>query len=91
MVHSPSLIAFVPTNLGRSAPIPMSRRHSTAFASASLVAQDGPTAIIFGGSGQGKLHVACSALHFEPVDDVEWRMVFHEKRREDVTVELILT
>ncbi|KJR46318.1 hypothetical protein UF75_3291 [Desulfosporosinus sp. I2] len=50
---------------------------------------DGPTAIIFGGSGQGKLHVACSALHFEPVDDVEWRMVFHEKRREDVTVELM--
>ncbi|MCB8817066.1 hypothetical protein [Desulfosporosinus shakirovi] len=50
---------------------------------------DGSTAIIFGGSGQGKLHVACSSLHFEPVDDVEWRMVFHEKRREDVTVELI--
>lgn len=50
---------------------------------------DGPTAIIFGGSVQGKLHVACSALHFEPVDDVEWRMVFHEKRREDVTVGLI--
>ena len=50
---------------------------------------DGPTAIIFGGSGQGKLNVACSALYFEPVDDVEWRMVFHEKRREDVTVELM--
>jgi hypothetical protein len=50
---------------------------------------DGPTAIIFGGSGQGKLHVVCSALHFEPMDDVEWRMVFHEKSREDVTVELI--
>lgn len=50
---------------------------------------DGPTAIIFGGSGQGKLHVACSALHFESVDDVEWRMAFHEKRREDVTVEMI--
>lgn len=50
---------------------------------------DGSNAIIFGGSGQGKLHVACSALHFEPVDDVDWRMVFHEQRREDVTVELI--
>ncbi len=50
---------------------------------------DGPTAIVFGGSDQGKLHTACSALHFKPVDDVEWRMVFHEKRREDVTVELI--
>jgi hypothetical protein len=50
---------------------------------------DDPTAIIFGGSGQCKLHAACSALHFEPVDNVEWRMVFHEKRLEDVTVELI--
>lgn len=50
---------------------------------------DGPTAIIFGGSSQGKLHAACSALHFEPVEDVEWRMVFYEKRREDITVELI--
>lgn len=50
---------------------------------------DGSTAIVFGGNGQGKLHAACSALHFESVDDVEWRMVFHEKRRKDVTVELM--
>ncbi|MDX9871380.1 MAG: hypothetical protein RBT41_03030 [Clostridia bacterium] len=52
---------------------------------------DGPTAIIFGESGEGKLHAACSALHFEPEDDVEWRMVFYEKRREDIMVELIRT
>ncbi len=50
---------------------------------------DGPTAIIFGGSGKCKPHVSCSSLHFEPVDDVEWYMVFHEKRREDTTVVLI--
>ncbi|MFZ7101403.1 MAG: hypothetical protein ACOWWO_01935 [Peptococcaceae bacterium] len=50
---------------------------------------DGPAVIIPGGSGQGKLHTACSSLHFEPVNDVEWRMVFYEKRRGDVTVELI--
>lgn len=49
----------------------------------------GSTAIIFGGSGQSKLHAACSALHFEPMDGVEWHMMFYEKRREDVTVELI--
>lgn len=54
-----------------------------------IVSTDSPTAIIFGGSEQGKLHAACSALHFEPMDDVEWRMVFHEKSREDVTVEII--
>ncbi len=50
---------------------------------------DGATAISFGGSGQGQPRTACSALHFKAVDDVEWYMVFHEKKREDVTVELI--
>ncbi len=48
----------------------------------------GPTAIFFAGSNACKLHTACSALHFNPVDDVEWRMVFHEKTGEDITVEL---
>lgn len=47
------------------------------------------SAIFFGGGDQGRLSSACSALHFEPVEDVEWRMVFHEKRRKDVTVNLI--
>ncbi len=50
---------------------------------------DGPTAIFLGGSGQGKLCTACSSLHFEPVDNVEWRMVFYDKSRQDITVELI--
>lgn len=50
---------------------------------------NGPTAIICDGNARSKLHVACSALHFEPVSDVKWHMVFHEKRREDVKVELI--
>jgi hypothetical protein len=49
----------------------------------------GPTAIIIGQSGQDKHHIAYSALHFEAVEDVEWRMMFHEKRHKDVTVELI--
>ena len=50
---------------------------------------DGPTAIFVGGPSQGRLHAACSALRFEPARDVEWRMVFFEKRRGEVTVELI--
>lgn len=50
---------------------------------------DCPAGIISGGSGQGKIHTACSAGHFSPVDDVEWRIVFYLKRREDVTVKLI--
>lgn len=49
----------------------------------------GPTAIIVGGSGQVMPHAACSALRFEPDPDVEWRMVFYQKQRDDITVELI--
>ena len=45
---------------------------------------DGPTAIISGPSAaQGKLRAACSSLHFDPIDRVEWRLVFREKRYED--------
>lgn len=50
---------------------------------------DGPTAIFVGGNMQGKRRAACSSLHFKPVADVEWRMVFYEKIREDTTVELL--
>lgn len=50
---------------------------------------DGPTVLFVGGSEQGKSRAACSSLHFEPVDKVEWRMVFYEKKHEDITVELI--
>ncbi|AFM40967.1 hypothetical protein Desaci_1992 [Desulfosporosinus acidiphilus SJ4] len=49
----------------------------------------GSPAINYGGREQSKVHVICSALHFKPVDDVEWRMVFQEKNRKDVMVELI--
>lgn len=52
---------------------------------------DGPTAIVFGGAQQqGELGVACSALHFEPVQGgIEWRITFHEKRFENVAIRLI--
>lgn len=51
---------------------------------------DGPTALIFGGSNQGKLYNACSALHFEPTQqDIEWRITFHEKIFEDFSAILI--
>ncbi|MDO5401761.1 MAG: hypothetical protein Q4F17_12465 [Eubacteriales bacterium] len=44
---------------------------------------DGPTALT-----TKELHAACSAAHFEPVEDVEWRTVFYDKPVEDLTVEL---
>ena len=49
---------------------------------------DGP-ASAFAGEKQGKLRAACSSLHFAPVEDVEWRIIFHEKQFEDMTLELI--
>ncbi len=51
---------------------------------------DGPTAVFLTTKQKDpQLHSACSALHFEPVEDVEWKMVFRIKLCEDITVELI--
>ncbi len=50
---------------------------------------DGPTAIALNGGNGAKVRAACSALHFEPVDEVEWRIVFYEKKCEDMAVKLI--
>lgn len=65
---------------------------------------DGPTAILVSrpatpagvqsGNGAGEVpgagwHMACSSLHFEPVGDVEWRLEFREKLREDIELSLI--
>lgn len=52
---------------------------------------DGPTAIILS-QGEKKTvaqHVALSALHFEPTNNVEWKIVFREKLMEDLEVDLI--
>lgn len=51
---------------------------------------DGPTAVLYGPNRQGKLHAVCSSLHFEPVEQVEWQILFYEKPFEDVTVDLLL-
>ncbi len=48
---------------------------------------DGPTALVF---GQGRPRAACSALHFLPADQVEWRMVFHKKQFADRTIRIKL-
>lgn len=52
---------------------------------------DGPTALIFSNGSSKKTvpHVALSALHFEPVDDIEWKIIFREKLMEDVEVDII--
>lgn len=50
---------------------------------------DGPTAILVGNVVPRTLHAACSAVHFEKVDFVEWRIVFREKLKEDIQIKLI--
>ncbi len=67
--------------------------HKTDAASAAAIGiiggADGPTALIFGGSEQGKLQSACSALHFEPVREVEWSIVFYSRQYEDMNIVLL--
>jgi hypothetical protein len=50
---------------------------------------DGPTEIFVSPIQKVEQRVALSALHFEPTDDVEWKIVFHEKLMEDIDVELL--
>ncbi len=52
---------------------------------------DGPTAFIFSnGSGTKTVpHAALSALHFEPVEEIEWKIIFREKLVEDIEVDIM--
>lgn len=50
---------------------------------------DGPTAVFATSQGQKKLGLACSAMHFEPVSDIEWRMVFPTAQFADQRIELM--
>lgn len=51
--------------------------------------EDGPTAIFISPVQKTEKHIALSALHFEPTNDVEWKLVFREKLMEDIEVELL--
>ena len=54
---------------------------------------DGPVAIFIGAGPDDKqdknLLAACSSLHFEPAERVEWRMVFHIASDQKVTMQLL--
>lgn len=47
---------------------------------------DGPTAMFASHKTSENIHSASSALHFEPTDDVEWKIVFREKLCEDMDI-----
>lgn len=50
----------------------------------------GPTAVFLSVKKPAEdLHAACSALRFEPAEEVEWKAVFHVKRCEDIELCLI--
>ena len=49
----------------------------------------GPTAVIMGNVVPRTVYAACSTVRFEPVDCVEWRIVFREKLKEDIQIKLI--
>ena len=50
---------------------------------------DGPVAITVGVPEEAKVQAACSAVHFEPVEKVEWRLTFREEPCAEMTVELL--
>lgn len=50
---------------------------------------DGPTAIFLAVKNEKKIHAALSALHFAPVEDVEWEIVFYEKMMKDIEIKLL--
>lgn len=59
----------------------------SAAACAIIGAAAGITALT-DNSGSPKIHTACSALHFQPVNRVEWRTVFYQKGCDDITIKL---
>lgn len=73
-------------------PAPGFQRDGRSFVAAIGIigGADGPTALVKGGKeDERKLRVACSSLHFEPVEEVQWRISFLEKLSEDTTVQII--
>lgn len=50
---------------------------------------DGPTSIFLGGKGEQNTHLACSAPRFEWAEQVEWRLIFYKKGRENKEVKIV--
>lgn len=50
---------------------------------------DGPTAVALVSEGDIQIHRALSALHFDWVEQIQWKMVFQAKRMKDVKIQLL--
>ena len=49
---------------------------------------DGPTAIIFADGKSSHPRATCSALYFDPPQQIEWRMVFYHRTAENMEINL---
>lgn len=49
---------------------------------------DGPTELLLAAPQGEKHHAACSAITYEPQEEVEWKIVFREKRMDDIEIDL---
>ena len=60
----------------------------SAFSIGIIGGADGPIAIVVGHTDrpEAQRQTANSSLHFKPVEEIEWRIVFHETLNADVTV-----
>ena len=47
------------------------------------------TPVLFGGPEQGRVRATCSAMRFQPTDEVEWQVVFRQKPYEDFTTKIM--
>lgn len=65
---------------------PLHDSQETSAAIGIIGGSDGPTAVFISPSVRSKItsHVTLSALHFEPVEEIEWKMIFREKMLTDV-------
>ena len=51
--------------------------------------KDGPTAVFLTGKIPSAGHSAMSSLRYTPAEQINWRMVFKQKTRQDVTIPLL--
>ena len=64
--------------------------YSVAFIGGFIGGADGPTAIVMSSENcDSEVHTALSALHFDVVSDIEWKIEFRAKMVEDIEVTLI--
>lgn len=89
-VVSPEIVSdnFSVTDCRQNDAMKRTEEEKSAGGFAIIGGADGPTALLLA-APQGKKHrVACSALTFEPQNEVEWKITFREKRMDDIEIEL---